>query len=183
MGLFSKKKKDAGSNPYADAQVPFTNPLTDYQQARNNMAQGVPVGLAQGGRPAPPAPSVSGSSAGGFGDDKYGSQNGYGSDRYGSTQSSAPSTRGYGGFDDGAGKQDLFGGAGDRYVPQQPNQATRPPPGANRNPALFGNAPDRYNDSTRQQQTAGGAEDEYGGYGAPRELTGELTPKLPVTLC
>lgn len=181
MGLFSKKKKDAGSNPYADGQVPYANPLTPYQQARNNMAQGAPTGLAG---PAPPASS----SNSGFGDDKYGNQSGYGSERYGSSsRSTAPSAGGYGGFDDGAsGKGELFGGAGARYQPPQPNQQQNGPPSSggqgapvNRNPALFGAAPDRYNPYAAAQQqaaAAGGADDEYGGYGAPRELTGELTP-------
>ncbi|CAN8099610.1 unnamed protein product [Discula destructiva] len=189
MGLFSKKKKDAGSNPYADAQVPFSNPLTPYQQARNNMAQGAPVSIASGSRTAAPPGSAPppysntppASNSGRFGDDKYGSQNGYGSDRYGSTNNSAaPSGGGYGGFDDGAGRSDLFAGAGARYVPPQPNQANAPPaaaqaPGGNRNPALFGNAPERYDPygASRPQQPAGGADDEYGGYGAPRELTEE----------
>lgn len=179
MGLFSKKKKDAGSNPYADGEVPYTNPLTPYQQARNNMAQGAPAGLP--GRPAPPP-----SSNGGYGDDKYGSQSGYGSERYGSSsRSPAPSAGGYGGFDDGAsGKNELFAGAGARYQPPQANQQPNGPPPqggqgapANRNPALFGNAPERYNPygAAQQNAAAGGADDEYGGYGSARELTGELT--------
>lgn len=184
MGLFSKKKKDTG-NPYADGQVPYANPLTPYQQARNNMAQGAPAGIPSGpGSNAPPASS----SNSGFGDDKYGNQSGYGSERYGSSsRSTAPSAGGYGGFDDSnsKGKSDLFAGASARYQPPQPNQqqnAAPPPYGAqaapvNRNPALFGAAPERYNPyAAAQQQAAGGAEDEYGGYGAPRELTGELTP-------
>lgn len=179
MGLFNKKKKDAGSNPYAQdgAQVPYANPLTPYQQARNNMAQGQPVGLPTGPRMgagasnAPSMSSASGSSR--FGDDKYGSSNGYGSDRYGSSISSAPTAGGYGGFDD-AGKGDLFGGASARYVPPQPNNGPSPAaqaPGTNRNPALFGNSQERYNpyEASRPQQPA---DDEYGGYGAPRELTG-----------
>ncbi|KAJ4394561.1 Protein transport protein S9 plasma membrane t-SNARE [Gnomoniopsis smithogilvyi] len=182
MGLFNKKKKDAGSNPYAQdgAQVPYANPLTPYQQARNNMAQGQPVGLPTGPRmgaaagSAPSMSSTSGSSSR-FGDDKYGSSNGYGSDRYGSSTSSAPKAGGYGGFDD-AGKSDLFAGASARYVPPQPNDGPAPAaqaPGTNRNPALFGNSQERYNpyDASRPQQPAG--DDEYGGYGAPRELTEE----------
>lgn len=184
MGLFNKKKKDAGANPYAQdgAQVPYANPLTPYQQARNNMAQGQPVGLPTGprmgaaGASAPSVSSTSGSSSR-FGDDKYGSSNGYGSDRYGSSTSSAPKSGGYGGFDD-AGKNDLFAGASARYVPPQPNNGPAPTaqaPGVNRNPALFGNSQERYNpyEASRPQQPAG--DDEYGGYGAPRELTGKLT--------
>lgn len=125
---------------------------------------------------APPSSSMSGNSSR-FGDDKYGSSNGYGSDRYGSSMSSAPAPGGYGGFDD-AGKNDLFAGAGARYVPPQPNNANgpspaAPAPGPNRNPALFGNSQERYNpyEASRPQQPA--ADDEYGGYGAPRELTGK----------
>lgn len=176
MGLFSKKKKEE-KNPYAEGQAPFANPLTPYQQARNNMAQGAPVGLPTGNRAAPPAPSMSSS---GYGDDKYGSQSGYGSDRYGSNNSPAPSA-GYGGFDDGSGKSDLFGGAGARYVPPQPDQGNGAPraqaPGGNRNPALFGKAPERYDPYGAARAQQGGADDEYGGYGAARELTGELISK------
>lgn len=187
MGLFNKKKKDAGSNPYAQdgAQVPYANPLTPYQQARNNMAQGQPVGLPSGPRMgagaanAPSSSSVMSGNSSRFGDDKYGSSNGYGSDRYGSSTSSVPAPGGYGGFDD-AGKNDLFAGAGARYVPPQPNNANGPSPaaqapGPNRNPALFGNSHERYNpyEASRPQEPA--ADDEYGGYGAPRELTGRST--------
>lgn len=195
MGLFSKKKKDADSNPYAQdaGQAPYANPLTPYQQARNDMAQGRVGGLPSNPRmgsvasntppPSYKSPAMS-STSNRFGDDKYGSQNGYGADRYGNnTASPAPSgtSGGYGGFDDSAGKSDLFGNASGRYVPPQPDNAIQGSPAApagrfdnNRNPALFGNAENRYNPyATQANPQSGGAEDEYGGYGAPRELTGK----------
>lgn len=183
MGLFSnKKKKDADQNPYAEQ--PFTNPMTPYQQARNNMAQGQPAvaGLPSGPRVAPnsPAPSYHSQpgTTNGFGNDQYGNKGGYGADRYGSN-SASPAPRaggGYGGFDDDAGKSDLFGGAASRYVPPQQNNTNgaspAPAAGGNRNPALFGNAQDRYNPMPQPKPQPAAADDEYGGYGAPRELTG-----------
>lgn len=184
MGLFSKKKKDADQNPYAEQ--PFSNPMTPYQQARNNMAQGqspvagLPSGPRVGSGTAPPSyKSPAMSTASGFGNDQYGNQNGYGADRYGSN-SASPAPRGgggYGGFDDDAGKSDLFGAAAGRYVPPQQNGASPAaagpgPAGGNRNPALFGDAQNRYNPVPASQPQPGAADDEYGGYGAPRELTG-----------
>lgn len=184
MGLFNKKKKEADANPYAEQ--PFSNPMTPYQQARNNIKQGQPAvsGLPSGPRMASnsPAPSYHSQApaSNGYGNDQYGNQGGYGGDRYGS-QSASPAPRaggGYGGFDDDAGKSDLFGGAASRYVPPQQNgqngmnsASPAPAAGGNRNPALFGNAQDRYNPVPRPQPAA--ADDEYGGYGAPRELTGK----------
>lgn len=198
MGLFNRKKKD-DANPYADAApAPFTNPMTPYQQVRNNVAQGQPasIGLpgknprlnsvasAAPGTPPPPyksgAPSVAGTS-GGYGDDKYGNQSGYGSNRYDNAPRAA--NTGYGGFDADAGKSDLFGNASGRYVAPQQNAAAAPPaagPGASRygnndpnKSALLGNAQDRYTPyGGRPQPQAGDEDDEFGGYGAPRELTG-----------
>lgn len=194
MGLFNRKKKD-DANPYADgAPAPFANPMTPYQQVRNNVAQGQPVGLpgknprinsmtSNASNTPPPSyrsPS-SASASGGFGDDKYGNQSGYGSNRYDNAPRAANSGGGYGGFDADAGKSDLFGNASGRYVPPQPNNAAAPPapgPSASRygndpnKNALLGNAPDRYNPYSDRPQQPGADDDEFGGYGAPRELTG-----------
>lgn len=200
MGFFGKKKKEPveESNPYA-------NPITPYQQARNDLAQGArpggPGGLpsnprmnSTGSSQAPPSyqsPSVANNSPR-FGDEKYGNQNGYGLNRYDSDNASAFSANqrrpgGYGGFGDEGGNKDLFGGAAGRYVP--PEQGSNGSPANNsasfQSPSsryqndpskgnLFGNAQDRYNPlppSSRQEAPA--EDDEYGGYGAPRELTGK----------
>lgn len=184
MGLFSRKKA-AEQNPYADQ--PFSDPRTPYQQARNNMAAGQP---AVGGLPsnprsgtpsmstAPPSyrsPSMASNTSGGFANEQYGAQGGYGSDRYGSG-SPAPNrgASGYGGFDDDAGKGNLFGNAGSRVPAPQQNSAPPAPSAPGRadsnGSGLFGDAANRYNPGQPQPQPQG--DDEYGGYGAPRELTG-----------
>lgn len=206
MGLFSKKKKEpVEENPYA-------NPITPYQQARNDVHQqrvGAPGGPgAPGGLPsnprvnsfasstAPPpyqSPSVASDNSR-FGDEKYGNQNGYGKNRYDNDNASAFSANqsrsgGYGGFGDDAGTNELFGGASSRYVPPQqggspsvqspPNGSSSfqsPPSRYDNDPSkgtLLGNAQDRYNPLPPTARQEGAAEDdEYGGYGAPRELTG-----------
>lgn len=192
MGLFNRKKKE-DANPYADAQVPYANPATPYQQARNNLAQGAPVGLpgrnvAAASNTPPPSyhsPSIA-STSGGFGDDKYGNQGGYGSNRY--DNASASPQGGYGGFDTDAGKGDLFGNASGRYVPPQPGNpspaSTAPSRfgGGQSNNALFGNAEERYNPYGNGQQSAP-ADDEFDGYGAPRELTGRNPASVLVYFC
>lgn len=146
---------------------------------------------------APPpyqSPSVASDSSR-FGDEKFGNQNGYGSNRYGNENASAFNANqrrpgGYGGFGDDAGSNELFGGASDRYVPPQHGgspSVQSPPNGSapfqdpasryDNDPsrgALIGNAQDRYNPlppSARQEAPA--EDDEYGGYGAPREMTGK----------
>ncbi|KAH8775589.1 hypothetical protein F5883DRAFT_261142 [Diaporthe sp. PMI_573] len=189
MGLFSKKKKEpVEENPYA-------NPITPYQQARNDVAKGAMTGglpsnprmNSFGSNPAPPpyqSPSVA-TNGSRFGDEKYGNQNGYGSNRYDNDNQSRAG--GYGGFGDDAGSNELFGGASSRYV--APQQGSNGPPANGSAPfkssssrydndpskgALLGNARDRYNPlppSSRQEAPA--EDDEYGGYGAPRELTEE----------
>lgn len=191
MGLFNRKKKEE-ANPYADGAAPFANPMTPYQQVRNNVAAGQsPIGLP-GKNPrlnsmasdasSTPPPSYK-SNSGGYGDDKYGNQSGYGSNRYDNAPARAASG-GYGGFDADQGKSDLFGGASSRYVPPQQNAApaapAAPAPGPsgsrygndpNKN-ALLGNAQDRYNPYGGRPQQSAAEDDEFGGYGAPRELTG-----------
>ncbi|PSR97546.1 P-loop containing nucleoside triphosphate hydrolase protein [Coniella lustricola] len=177
MGFFSRKKKDANANPYAQ-DVPFANPMTPYQQARNNVAQGMSVAPPESAPTPPPAyqnPPVVNT---GYGDEKYGNQSGYGGNRYGASgpNASGPASGRYGGFDTDAGKSDLFGGAASRPgAGQQGYQPSAAPDNDNRNPALFGNAQDRYNPANVGQQGAvpGAADDEYGGYGAARELTEE----------
>lgn len=203
MGLFSKKKKEpVEENPYA-------NPITPYQQARNDIHQqsvggpggpGAPGGLPSNPRmnsfassTAPPpyqSPSVAGDS-GRFGDEKYGSQNGYGKNRYDNDNASAFSANqsrsgGYGGFGDDAGNNELFGGASKRYVPPQQGSNGSPANGSapfqgrsNRfdddpsKGSLLGNAQDRYNPlPPTSREEAPAEDDDYGGYGAPRELTG-----------
>lgn len=144
---------------------------------------------------APPpyqSPSVAGDNSR-FGDEKFGNQNGYGSNRYGNENASAFSANqrrpgGYGGFGDDEGSNELFGGASGRYVPPQQGGSVQTPangsapfqsrPSRNDNDptrgALLGNAQDRYNPlppSSRQEASAEDAE--YGGYGAPREMTGK----------
>ncbi|KAF3762536.1 hypothetical protein M406DRAFT_103194, partial [Cryphonectria parasitica EP155] len=168
MGFFSKKKKDGNANPYAQdgAQVPFSNPLTPYQQARNDLAQGRPAGLSSSTAPTasntpPPSyhsPSIASSR---YGDEKYGNQKGYGTDRYGST-GSGPAPGGYGGFNSDAGNN-------------RSQASAAQPAGGDRNPALFGNAQERYNPygGSKPQAQSGPQGDEYGGYGAQRELTEE----------
>lgn len=200
MGFFGKKKKE----PVEEAN-PYANPMTPYQQVRNDLAQGARTG-APGGLPSnprlnsfasstapPPYQSPSAASEGSrFGDEKYGNQNGYGSNRYDNDNASAFGANqsragGYGGFGDDAGSNELFGGASSRYVPPQQGSNSSPANGSAsfRSPsgrydndpskgALLGNAQDRYNplpQSSRQEASA--EDDEYGGYGAPRELTGE----------
>lgn len=191
MGLFSRKKnKSEEANPYAA-------PITPYQQARAQVAQGAPSGQigsslntrqnSYPNNPPPPynqSPSAQSPASGGgsrFGDEKYGNQKGYGSNPYDNNAASYNANGrgpgGYGGLDDDAGKNDLFGGAAGRHVPGQQNGASPslPQPGRYNDPtksALMGNAGDRY-DPLQPQSQPGLADDEYGGYGAPRELTGK----------
>ncbi|KAG6363485.1 hypothetical protein INS49_008585 [Diaporthe citri] len=130
-----------------------------------------------------------------FGDEKFGNQNGYGSNRYDNDNAAAFSANqrrpgGYGGFGDDAGSNELFGGASSRYVPPQQGGAPSvqsPPNGSapfrstpsryDNDPSkgtLLGNAQDRYNPLPPTARQEGAAEDdEYGGYGAPREMTEE----------
>lgn len=174
MGFFSKKKKDADANPYADGAGASSNPSMSYQQPDSR--SGTPGAYAN---PAPPpyhSPSIASSKTNGFANNQYGSKNGYGADRYGNTANSGPRAGGYGGFDDDTGHNALFGdGARNRPPPQSSAAAN-----ANTNPALFGDAQNRYD--IRQQagpmrptQPTPPADDEYGGYGAPRELTGKTS--------
>lgn len=147
------------------------------------------------------SPSVASDSSR-FGDEKFGNQNGYGSNRY-DNDSAANQRRpgGYGGFGDDAGSNELFGGASGRYVPPQQgangspamsspsNGSTTFSPSSRSAPfqspasrysddpsksTLLGNAQDRYNPlPPTSRQEAPAEDDEYGGYGAPREMTGK----------
>ncbi|KUI57253.1 Protein transport protein SEC9 [Cytospora mali] len=194
MGLFSRKKKSPEpANPYA-------NPITPYQQVRNQLAQGPdsgepgPLNTRMGSfstsNPPPPynqSPSVASTSSR-FGDNKYGNQNGYGSNPYDANASAYSANQrgpgGYGGLDEDAGQNALFGDASGRYVPPQkgtpgssaigsaissPNQFDRDPSKS----ALLGNAQDRYSPYPQAQSPAGAADDEFDGYGAARPLTEE----------
>ncbi|POS80763.1 hypothetical protein DHEL01_v200850 [Diaporthe helianthi] len=195
MGFLSRKKKEpvVQENPYA-------NPITPYQQARNDLAKGAMPGgpgslpsnprmNSYGSSPAPPpyqSPAPASNNPR-FGDDKYGNQNGYGSNRYDNENASSHSANsrrpgGYGGFGDEGRSNELFGGAAGRYAP--PEQASNGPAPSQFQPnrynnddskgALLGNAQNRYNPLPPSNRQEGPAEDdEFGGYGAPRELTEE----------
>lgn len=198
MGLFSKKKKEpVDENPYAAPITPYQQARNDLHQQKlgGPGGAGSPGGLPSNPRmnsfassTAPPpyqSPSVAGDNSR-FGDEKFGNQNGYGSNRYGNENASAfnaNQTRpgGYGGFGDDAGSNELFGGASSRYVP--PQQGVNGSPSVQSRPsrydndpskgALLGNAQDRYNPLPPTSRQEAPADDDYGGYGAPREMTGE----------
>lgn len=224
MRFFGKKKKEpVEENPYA-------NPITPYEQARNDLhAQKVGGPVGSGGLPsnprmnsfasnstAPPpyqspassqqspastyqsppstyySPSMASDSSR-FGDQKIGTQNGYGKNRYDDNAAAVGAnqarTGGYGGFGDDEASNELLGGASARYVPPQqggspsvqspPNGSSsfQSPPSRYNDPskgALLGNAQGRYNPLPPTSGQEAPAEDnEYGGYGAPRELTGK----------
>lgn len=206
MGLFSKKDADDGAsisskksgmfrrnkteepNPYAVAAPP-----TAYQQAR--------AGLATGPSPASPAPPPYQSpsmSSNGYGSEKVGSQAGYnrygGSDgsAYGANSQASGRAGGYGGLGDtDENKDNLFGGAQKRYVaPPQNGAANGPasnqygqPPSRSysddpNKSALLGAAPDRYAQNRYGQP--GANDNQYDGYGEPRELTQEEQDELQV---
>lgn len=207
MGFFSRKKKNTEEvNPYAA-------PLTPYQQARAQLAQG-PTSGEPYNNPPPPynqspsigtspslgnSPSVGKSSSFGtspsvgsttsrFGDEKYGNQGGYGLNPYETNAAAYSSNQrgpgGYGGLEEDAGKNDLFGDAGGRYVPGQQSNVTSPnlsqpsPTQFDKDQsksALLGNAQDRY---TPFSQAGSQPENEFDGYGAPRELTGRRHPLI-----
>ncbi|KAL1864433.1 Protein transport protein S9 plasma membrane t-SNARE [Diaporthe australafricana] len=202
MRLFGKKKKEVvEENPYAAPITPYQQARANLNQSPK---VGGPGGLPSNPRAnsfASTAPSFASSTApppylspattydspstasdsSRFGDEKYGNQNGYGSNRYDSQARSG----GYGGFGDDAGNNDLFGGASGRYVPPQQGSNGTPsmqtPAGRyNNDPSkstLLGNAQDRYNPMPPAQSQDQPADDEYGGYGAPRELTEEERDK------
>ncbi|ROW18074.1 hypothetical protein VPNG_00317 [Cytospora leucostoma] len=198
MGLFSRKK-----NKSPEQANPYATPITPYQQARAQLAQGPGPGPVDSGfsnphvgsfppsNPPPPynqSPSVASSSSR-FGDEKYGNQKGYGSDPYNNNaaafRANGRGPGGYGGLEEDTGKSDLFGNAAGRYVtPQQGNangsSSSQPLPSRlEKDPAkaaLLGNAQDRYN----QPAQPGAANDEFDGYGAPRELTEQEKEDLEV---
>ncbi|KAL0938902.1 uncharacterized protein CTRU02_205512 [Colletotrichum truncatum] len=157
-----------GNDPYAQDTNKYAN-MTPYQQARAGVSPagaGAPGGLPSGprgggggGYGAPPQP------AGGYGNDKYGAAGGYGANRYdnkqnayGSNQYPSAGARGPGGYgglgrtdsnDTDAQRDELFGGAQDRYQQKQ------------QQPEGYG------------QSATGDANGGYGGYGESRELTAE----------
>ncbi|KAF6798846.1 plasma membrane SNARE protein [Colletotrichum sojae] len=178
FGRKNKSPAPGSDNPYAQApgNDPYAAPdankyVTPYQQARAGMAAGGPPGglpsgpRAGGGYGAAPQP------AGGYGNDKYGAAGGYGANRYdnqnqnqnayGANQynsgggAGARGPGGYGGLgrtnsnDTDAQRDELFGGAQDRYQQRQ------------QQPGGYG------------QSGAPGADGGYGGYGEQRELTAE----------
>ncbi|OLN88670.1 Protein transport protein sec9 [Colletotrichum chlorophyti] len=159
----------AGNDPYAQDSNKYAN-MTPYQQAR----AGAPPGGAPGGLPSGPGPRQGGAygappqpAGGGYGADKYGSAGGYGANRYdnqssyggsqygGGAAGSARGPGGYGGLgrtnsnDTDAQRDELFGGAQDRYQQRQ------------QQPGGYG------------QSATSGAGGGYGGYGESRELTAE----------
>ncbi|KAK7737414.1 Protein transport protein S9 plasma membrane t-SNARE [Cytospora paraplurivora] len=198
MGLFSRKK-----NKSPEQANPYAAPITPYQQARAQLAQGPGPGPVDSGfsnshvgsfppsNPPPPynqSPSVASSSSR-FGDEKYGNQKGYGSTPYDNNNASAFKANGrgpggYGGLEEDAGKNDLFGNAAGRYAGQQdsangPSSSKPSLNGFDKDPAkaaLLGHAQDRYN----QPSQPGAAADEFDGYGAPRALTEEEQEELEV---
>lgn len=208
MRFFSRKKKNTEeANPYAA-------PITPYQQARAQLAQGldsnVPGPLNNASYPSNPpppynqTPSIGNHSSSGnspsvestisrFGDEKFGNQKGYGSSPYDNNASAFNTNQrgpgGYGGLDEDAGQNDLFGNAGRSYVPQQQSKAnspalSQPSPSRYENDpsqsALLGNAQDRYSPYPQSGPRSAAAGDEYDGYGAPREMTGKsyLIPQM-----
>lgn len=203
MGFFGKKKKEpVDENPYSAPITPYQQARNDLHQQKlgGPGGPGAPGGLPSNPRmnsfasstaTAPPpyqSPSAA-SNSNRFGDEKFGNQNGYGSNRYDNDNAYGANQRrpgGYGGFGDDAGSNELFGGASSRYVPpQQGAQSPANGSAAYQSPSsrygndpskstLMGNAQDRYNPlppSSRQDAPA--EDDEYGGYGAPREMTGK----------
>lgn len=196
MGLFSKKK-----NKSPEQANPYATPITPYQQARARLAQGPGPGPVDSGfsnlhvgsfppsNPPPPynqSPSAASSSSR-FGDEKYGNQEGYGSTPYDNNaaayRANGRGPGGYGGLEEDVRKNDLFGNAPGRYVaPPQANangsSSSQPlPSGLEKDPAkaaLLENAQDRYN----QPRQPRAANDEFDGYGAPRELTGKAYLRL-----
>ncbi|WYZ34825.1 hypothetical protein EsH8_I_001101 [Colletotrichum jinshuiense] len=148
----------AGNDPYAQDTNKYAN-VTPYQQARS----GVPGAGAPGGLPGGPGPR----NGAGYGAEKYGAAGGYGANRYDNQNSyganqpasgAAGGARGPGGYgglgrtnsaDTDVQRDELFGGAQDRYKQRQPQAGG------------YG------------QSAASGADGDYGGYGAPRELTAE----------
>ncbi|KAF5528071.1 Protein transport protein sec9 [Colletotrichum aenigma] len=159
----------AGNDPYAQDNNKYAN-MTPYQAARagNTAPGGVPGGLpsgprAGGGYGAPPQP------AGGYANEKYGAAGGYGGNRYdnanqnayGGAAGGARGPGGYGGLgrtnsnDTDAQRDELFGGAQDRYQQKQ------------QQPGGYGQSGGYGDDG------ASGAGGGYGGYGESRELTAE----------
>ncbi|QSZ33129.1 hypothetical protein DSL72_002715 [Monilinia vaccinii-corymbosi] len=181
MGLFSRKDKTASpapaANPYAAPPTQADPYAQDTSRSANMPAKqqytapgagGAPNGGPRGGMggPNPRAPAPNG---GGYGPDKYGSGGGYGANRYDGPPANSGSKygpAGYGGLgrtnsndttttEDN--KNQLFGGAKDRYAQKASTGTDQPPP-------AYGAQSD-----SGPTSTGGG----YGGYGEERQLTAE----------
>ncbi|KAF7922817.1 uncharacterized protein EAE97_010981 [Botrytis byssoidea] len=168
------------ADPYAQdnnkfANMPAQPTQSPYQSARQQYtapgAAGAPNGALPGGPrggmggPSPRAPAPNG---GGYGSEKYGNGGGYGANRYDGPVANSGSKygpSGYGGLgrtnsndttttEDN--KNELFGGAKDRYVQKAATGSERPPP--------------PYGAQSDAGPSTGGG---YGAYGEERQLTAE----------
>ncbi|EDN91679.1 hypothetical protein SS1G_07538 [Sclerotinia sclerotiorum 1980 UF-70] len=162
------------ADPYAQdskyANMPAQPTQSPYQSARQQQytapgtgnAPDGPRGGMGGSNPRAPAPN-----GGGYGSDKYGSGGGYGANRYDGSSANSGSKygpAGYGGLgrtnsndttttEDN--KNELFGGAKDRYAQKAAANSDRPPP---------------YGAQSDSGPSTGGG---YGAYGEERQLTAE----------
>ncbi|KAF6837636.1 plasma membrane SNARE protein [Colletotrichum plurivorum] len=173
--LFGRKNKSpapGSDNPYAQApgNDPYAAPdankyVTPYQQARAGMAAGgLPGGLPSGPRAG---------GGGGYGNDKYGATGGYGANRYDQNQNAYGANQYNSGGAGGAGGAGARGPGGYGGLGRTNSNDTD----AQRD-ELFGGAQDRYQQRQQQpggygQSGAPGADGGYGGYGEQRELTAE----------
>ncbi|KAF7859536.1 hypothetical protein EAF04_008617 [Stromatinia cepivora] len=147
-------------SPYQSARQQYTAPGAG--NAPNGGLPGGPRGGMGGPNPRAPAPN-----GGGYGSDKYGSGGGYGANRYDGPPANSGSKygpAGYGGLgrtnsndttttEDN--KNELFGGAKDRYAQKAAASSDRPPP---------------YGAQSDSGPSTGGG---YGAYGEERQLTAE----------
>jgi protein transport protein SEC9 len=111
---------------------------------------------------APPPYSSGGQPSGGYGSDRYGASSGYGSSRYNDSSYGSDKKRpgGYGGLgpandDDDSARDNLFGGARERYEQRQQQSSGG------------------YGTSDASGASGAGGDSGYGGYGERRELTAE----------
>lgn len=184
MGLFSRKDKNSSpapaANPYAAPPTqadPYAQPSqSPYQSARQQYtAPGAP-NASSGSLPSGPRggmgaqdPRTPAPNGGGYGSEKYGSSGGYGANRYGDGPAANAGSKygpgGYGGLgrtnsndttttEDN--KNELFGGAKDRYVQKASAGSDQPP-----------------SYSTQADTGASSSGGGYGAYGEERQLTAE----------